>query len=100
MGITDLDETYIFKVFLLGDFNAQVGRNRGKHPPKIHTILTKSTPSHLAYQRTLKQKFQAPIYKNVEFRIFCQKTNHGCVFIVFFLFFFFFPGVIVSTKWS
>ena len=39
-------------------------------------------------------KFQAPIYKNVELHIFCQKTDHGCVFICIFLFFccFFFQG--------
>ena len=28
--------------------------------------------------------FQGPIYKNVEFRIFCQKTDQGCLFIYFF----------------
>ena len=57
-----------------------------KTPPKSHRILTKITPSHSAYQRTLQQNFQAPIHKNVEFRIFCQKTNHGCVFICLFFF--------------
>ena len=46
----------------------------------------KITPSDSAYQKTLLYKFQAPINKNVEFCIFCQKTNHGCVFI-FFIFF-------------
>ena len=34
------------------------------------------------------QKFQALIYKNVEFRIFCPKTDHGYVFI----YYFFSPG--------
>ena len=36
------------------------------------------------------------IYKNVEFRIFCQKTDHGCVFICFLFFFF----VFFSQGWS
>ena len=50
-------------------------------PPKSHRILTKITPSHSAYQRTLLQTFQIPVYKNIEFRIFCQKTENGCVFV-------------------
>ena len=50
----------------------------------------KITPSDSEYQRTLLYKFQDPIYKNMEFCIFCQKTNHGCVFICL-LFFFLFP---------
>ena len=60
-----------------------------KNPPKSHRILTKITPSDSAYQRTLLYKFQASIYKNVEFCIFCQKADHGCVFICLFVVFFF-----------
>ena len=64
----------------------------GGNTPKSQRILTKITPSHSAYQRTLQKKFLGPIYKNVELLIFCQKTNHGCVFICLFVFFvFFFP---------
>ena len=33
--------------------------------------------------------------ENVEFCIFCQKADHGCVFICFF-----FSGVIISNQWS
>ena len=75
--------------------------NRRGKVPKSHTILTKITPSDSAYQRTLLQEFQAPICKNVEFRIFLpedQPEDHGCVFICSCLFFF--PGVIVSTDCS
>ena len=54
-------------------------------PLKSNRILTKITPSDSA------------IYENVEFCIFCQKTDHGCMFICLC---FFFPGVIVSTPWS
>ena len=44
-------------------------------------------------------KFQAPIYKNVELHIFCQKTeSQVSLYVCFFLFFF--SGVTVSTKWS
>ena len=39
--------------------------------PKSHRISKKITPSCSAYQKTPLIKFQAPIYKNVEFRIFC-----------------------------
>ena len=65
--------------------------NRGKQLLKVIESLKKITSSHSAYQRILQQIFQAPIYKNVEFRIFCQQTDHGCVFICFFLFLFSFP---------
>ena len=39
------------------------------------------------------QKFQVPILKNVEFCIFCQKADHGCVYLFFFFVFccFFIP---------
>ena len=70
--------------------------NREKHLLKV-IESEGNTPSNSAYQRTLL-KFQAPIYKNVEFCIFCQKADHECVFIC--LFFVFFPGVIVSTQLS
>ena len=60
---------------------------KGETTTKSHRILTKITPSHSPYQRTLQKIFQGLIYKNVEFRIFCQKTNHGCVFICFVFFF-------------
>jgi hypothetical protein len=50
-------------------------------PPKSHRTLMKITPSDSAYQRTLLLTFQAPICKNVEFCIFCQKKDHACVFI-------------------
>ena len=63
-------------------------RKKGETFPKSQRILTKITPSDSAYQKTLLLNFQAPICKNVEFRIFCQKTDHGFVFICFFLFFF------------
>ena len=56
------------------------------NPPKSHLILKKVTPSDSAYHRTLLYKFQAPIYKNVEFCIFCQNTNPRCVFIYLILF--------------
>ena len=36
---------------------------------------------------------------NLVFFFFCQKTDHGCVFICLFVCFFF-QGVIESTKWS
>ena len=57
---------------------------KGVTPPRGHRIVTKITPSHSRYQRNMKKKFQSPIYKNVGFRIFCQMTNHGCVFFFFF----------------
>jgi len=69
-----------------------IDTTKGSIPPKSHKIWTKITPSHSVYQRTLQKKFQAYIYKNVEFCIFCQKTDHGCEFC--------FPGVIVSTNRS
>ena len=52
------------------------------------------TPSNSAYQRTLLKKFQVPIYKNVEFCIFCQKTKTRLrvyLFVVFLFCFFLFP---------
>ena len=67
-------------------------RKKGERPPKRYKTLMEITPSYSAYQKTLLQRFQAPIYKNVEFSIFCQKKDHGCVFICFFS-----SGVIVST---
>ena len=63
--------------------NIQVSSNlvsviKSHEPEKIRLILENRgeiTPSHSAYQRTLLQIFQAPIYRNVEFRIFCQNTG-------------------------
>ena len=59
---------------------------QGETPPKSHhRTLTKITPSHSAYERTLLQKFQAPIYKDrLRVRVYLL----------------FFPGFIVSTNWS
>ena len=77
-------------------------RKQGETPPKSHRILTKITSSDSAYQRTILQKFQAPesfrsfILQKLEIYIFCQKADHGCVFICFFVVFFS-PGVIAST---
>ena len=59
-------------------------RKKRERPPKKYRTLMKITPSYSAYQRTLLQKFQAHIYKNMECCIFCQKKDHGCVFICFF----------------
>ena len=70
--------------------------NRRETRPKSYRILTKITPSDSANERTLIEKFQAPINKNMEFCIFCQKTDRGYVFICLFLFFF--SGVIASTQ--
>ena len=71
-----------------------ISEKRGKHPYKscnIHEI----TKSDSGSQRTLLYRLQDLIFKNVEFGVFCQNKDHGCVFIGFF-----FPGVILSTKWS
>jgi len=51
----------------------------GKYSLKVQAILMKMISSYSVYQRTLLKKFQALIYKNVEFYHFCQKTDHGCV---------------------
>ena len=48
-------------------------RKQGLTPPKSHKILTKITPSDSAYQRTLLQKFQAPIYKKWNFAFFARR---------------------------
>ena len=55
----------------------------------------KITPSDSAYQRILLYKFQDPIYKNVEFCIFCQKKiTDACLFV------FFFSSSSFSQGWS
>ena len=50
--------------------------------------ITKLRSNPLHHHRTVSSSY----LQNVELRIFCQKTDYGCVF--------FSPGVIVSTKWS
>jgi len=50
-----------------------------------------------------KTRLLAPICKNVEFCVFSQKKDHGCLFIRWLLlvfFFFFFSWVTVSNQWS
>ena len=62
-----------------------------KTPPKSHRILMKITPSDSAYQRNPTAEVSRSYLQNVKFCIFCQKKDHGCVFIcLFFL-------VILST---
>ena len=87
------DQLYLSKVTSLRKFTSF--QKIGGTPLKSHTILTKITPPDSAYQRTSLWKFQAPIYKNVQFRIFCQKTDHGCVFICLFFCLFFFVCLFV-----
>ena len=65
---------------------------RGETSPTSEIILMKITPSDSAYQKTLLHRFQAHICKNLQLCIFCQKKDHGGVFI-------FFSGVIVPTHW-
>ena len=46
----------------------------------------KMKTSDSAYQKTLLNWFQAPICKNVEFCIFCQKKDQGSAFICLFFY--------------
>jgi len=52
--------------------------------PKSYRILTKITLSDSADQRTPLNSVSSFYLKNVEFCIFCQKTDHGCDGCVFF----------------
>ena len=79
---------------------------KGGKPSKSQVILMKTKPSNSSHQRTLLQKFQGPMYKNVEFYISCQKEDYGSLLILFFvclLFFFAFfcsfsRGVVISNS--
>ena len=67
-------------------------RKKGETPPKSHIILMKITPSDSAYQRILPQRFQAPIYKMLNFVFFARRQiTDACLFVC--LFFFLFPSV-------
>ena len=70
-----------------------------KSSSKCHRIWTKITPSDLAYQKTLLKKFQAPIYKKVEFCIFFLPKDRSRMRVCLFACLLFFPlGVVASTS--
>jgi hypothetical protein len=59
----------------------------GIHPPKGQLICLKIIPLDSAYVRTMLKRFQAPIYKNVEFCIFSPEERSR-MRVFFFCFFF------------
>ena len=53
---------------------------KGETPPKSHRILMKTTASDSECQKTLLQRFKAPICKNVEFFFCRRKITDACFF--------------------
>jgi hypothetical protein len=62
-------------------------RKKGERPSKNYRTLMKITPSYSAYQKTLPQRFQAPIDKNVEFAFFARRKITDALFVSFVVFF-------------
>ena len=98
MGTIFLFHHLYHYIFFSCHFCRGIGHNEAWKRPKYfsHSFfhnsgikgLTKITPSDSAYQKTLLQKFQAIIYKNIEFPIFFARgqITDACLF-VFLLFF-------------
>ena len=51
------------------------------HIPKYQVIFIKISALDSAYQGILLYRFQAPMYKHVEFCIFCPDKDQGYTFI-------------------
>ena len=67
-----------------------------KSTPKSQGILLKIIPSYSVYPKTILWRFQASIYKNVDF--FFLPEERSCVMCVSIFYFFFFTGDFIEPK--